>query len=42
MFRPGHWIREKPYATTVFDRTAPIVTPTVMINELRAYSPNGM
>ena len=40
--RPGHWILEKPYATTVFESTAPIVIPTVMIIELIAYSPNGM
>ena len=39
MLRPGHWIREKPYATTVFDKTAPIVAPMVMITELSAYSP---
>jgi len=40
--RPGHSIREKPYATSVFDSTAPIVMPTVRINELRAKVPNGM
>jgi hypothetical protein len=40
--RPGHLIREKPYATRVFEKTDPIVIPRVRISEFRVNSPNGM
>jgi hypothetical protein len=35
-------MREKPYAMTVLERTAPMVAPIVITSELNVYNPNGM
>ena len=40
--RPGHLMREKPYAISGFEMAAPIEMPAVRITELSRKVPNGM
>ena len=42
MSRPGHLMREKPYAIRGLEIAAPIATPVVRITELRRNVPKGM
>src|SRR5437879_13216565 len=42
MSRPGHLMREKPYAIRGLEIAAPMTTPVVRITELRRSVPNGM